>query len=348
VLLCFAAYVLSFAWVLDWAISSGGAVMRLLIIFAAVLACAACSPVAVKVSASDVANAKSVPVSDARPASEREQKIFSLLITSKEYGVIRIGDGKFTPPPIALLQDAVYKKFGVTGHVPEVVVYHFVVYANDAMALRRGVNSAMCGSGCGLIPALLINWTNNHGVPGQIGVVNEKVFDDLSSDEYQRGIYSHDEDTAGSGGVYVVYIDTAIDGKKIFTRTVVPVVKGSGRDALPAAVQHAIESHLAHYDVLADLPLASVPGASRTASPASPPVNAASVLSTSSTAAAVAGTAPAAQAQAVANQMGCGAVQPNGDSTFVASCGSYSVLISCDGDQCHPMHTIRRPEGSGG
>ncbi|RUL62212.1 hypothetical protein EKH79_15105 [Dyella dinghuensis] len=45
-------------------------------------------------------------------------------------------------------------------------------------------------------------------------------------------------------------------------------------------------------------------------------------------------------AQSVARQLGCGAVQPNGDSTYVASCGSYSVLISCDGDQCHPMHTI--------
>ena len=45
-------------------------------------------------------------------------------------------------------------------------------------------------------------------------------------------------------------------------------------------------------------------------------------------------------AQHVATQMGCGTVQPNGESTFVASCGTYSVLINCDGGQCRPMHTI--------
>jgi hypothetical protein len=45
-------------------------------------------------------------------------------------------------------------------------------------------------------------------------------------------------------------------------------------------------------------------------------------------------------AQTVAHQLGCGMVHPNGDSTYVAPCGSYSVVISCDGGQCHPMHTI--------
>jgi hypothetical protein len=47
-----------------------------------------------------------------------------------------------------------------------------------------------------------------------------------------------------------------------------------------------------------------------------------------------------ALAQSVANGLGCGAVQPNGNGTFVAPCGSYSVVIGCDGDQCRPMHTI--------
>jgi hypothetical protein len=47
-----------------------------------------------------------------------------------------------------------------------------------------------------------------------------------------------------------------------------------------------------------------------------------------------------AMAQSVARQMGCGMVQPNGNATYVASCGSYSVLIGCDGDQCRPLHTI--------
>jgi hypothetical protein len=45
-------------------------------------------------------------------------------------------------------------------------------------------------------------------------------------------------------------------------------------------------------------------------------------------------------AQSVASQLGCGAVQANGAMTFIAPCGTYSVLIDCDGSQCRPMHTV--------
>ena len=45
-------------------------------------------------------------------------------------------------------------------------------------------------------------------------------------------------------------------------------------------------------------------------------------------------------AQSVATELGCGAVQANGAATFIAPCGTYSVLIDCDSGQCRPMHTI--------
>lgn len=45
-------------------------------------------------------------------------------------------------------------------------------------------------------------------------------------------------------------------------------------------------------------------------------------------------------AQGVANQMGCGAVQANGNATYTAACGSYSVFISCEDGHCRPLHTI--------
>lgn len=45
-------------------------------------------------------------------------------------------------------------------------------------------------------------------------------------------------------------------------------------------------------------------------------------------------------AQSVATQLGCGAVQANGATTFIASCGTYDVLIDCGGGQCRPMHTV--------
>lgn len=45
-------------------------------------------------------------------------------------------------------------------------------------------------------------------------------------------------------------------------------------------------------------------------------------------------------AQSVATGLGCGAVQANGATTFIAPCGTYGVLIDCDSGQCRPMHTV--------
>lgn len=45
-------------------------------------------------------------------------------------------------------------------------------------------------------------------------------------------------------------------------------------------------------------------------------------------------------AQSVATELGCGAVQASGATTFIVPCGTYSVLIDCDGGQCRPMHTV--------
>lgn len=55
----------------------------------------------------------------------------------------------------------------------------------------------------------------------------------------------------------------------------------------------------------------------------------------------VASSATTPLAQSVATGLGCGAVQSNGATTYVASCGTYGVLIDCDGGQCRPLHTIR-------
>ncbi|WP_233840385.1 hypothetical protein [Dyella sp. 2HG41-7] len=54
----------------------------------------------------------------------------------------------------------------------------------------------------------------------------------------------------------------------------------------------------------------------------------------------LASSADTSTAQEVATQIGCGSVQANGDSTFVAPCGTYSVMIGCNGGECRPMHTV--------
>lgn len=81
------------------------------------------------------------------------------------------------------------------------------------------------------------------------------------------------------------------------------------------------------------------------AGPLSPPAAAAEPVPSPAAAAispqaAAASAATEPLAQSVATQMGCGAVQANGATAFIAPCGTYSVLIDCDGGQCRPMHTV--------
>ena len=72
---------------------------------------AACAPVTTKVNVPDIAKSDSLLVSDMRPTSVKDKKIFSLLITSKEYGIIRTGGATLSPPPVRLLGHQVFDKF---------------------------------------------------------------------------------------------------------------------------------------------------------------------------------------------------------------------------------------------
>lgn len=81
---------------------------------------------------------------------------------------------------------------------------------------------------------------------------------------------------------------------------------------------------------------ANEPMVPQPAVPVTAPANVASATSQES--AATAAIEP--MAQSVATQLGCGAVQANGATTFIAPCDSYSVLIDCDGGQCRPLHTV--------
>jgi hypothetical protein len=86
-------------------------------------------------------------------------------------------------------------------------------------------------------------------------------------------------------------------------------------------------------------PEAATPSSLPSAAPIAAATGPASVIATSPQDTA-ANAAITPLAQTVASQMGCGAVQTNGATTFIASCGTYSVLIDCDSGQCRPMHTV--------
>lgn len=320
------------------------------------LACTACAPVATKVNVPDIAKSDSLSVRDMRPAGEKDSKIFSLLITSKEYGIIRAGDARLSPSPVRLLQHEVFQKYNGADHAPAVTVYHFVVYENMKSQLRSG---AIGGSIGGLAGALIGNALADHDASSQTKIVDERHFDNSASDEYERGLFTSSENPQ-KASVYIIYIDTDIDGKRVLTRTVAPQKKHGDQDSLVSAVELAIKDHLGDYRV--DAPAAPVtpsvaPVAAATPAPdavpaaASPSPQVAEAAAASSAVASTpaqassANTAAMSMAQNVASQMGCGVVQSNGGSTFVAPCGTYSVLIDCDGDECRPMHTVNVKHG---
>jgi hypothetical protein len=296
------------------------------------LACAGCTSAVTKVNVADINKSDALSVRDMRPATEKEDKIFSLLITSKEYGVIRAGDDKLSPSAVRLLQHQAFEAFSTADHLPRVTVYHFVIYENMRSQLRSGAIGAGFG---GVLGAMVGNAVATHDSSSQTRTIDEMSFNSVS-DEYLRGLYSSSENP-DKASVYVIYVDTEIDGKKVFTRTVASMKPHSDQNALADAVQLAIKNHLARYEGGAAMttvastttapPTAVYSSSPSSSTPSSSPVASADVATTSI-------------AQAVANQMGCGAVEAHGDSTFVAPCGSYSVAIDCDGGKCHPTHTV--------
>lgn len=358
------------------------------------LACAACSPAVTKVNVPDIAKSNVISVLDARPASEKERKVFSFFVPNEAYGILREGDVRLSPSPVILLQHQVFEKFNTAGHFPEVDVHHFVIYENEKHQLKAGAAAVAAG---GLIGALIANAITSHDVTLQTKVIDEATFDSSGSDEYQRALFSSEENPK-EGAVYIVYIDTDINGKRVFTRTIAPMKKKGDENSLVRAVDFAIDHHLDNYGVGAQaaatnaadtaIPVTAAPKtteavtvepfAASSSSPASSlsssvTPDSAAVASTSSQKAVGSKAAPVEatpvspasipvattmpfttaslqesaataaiepNAQSIATQLGCGAVQANGATTFVAPCGSYSVLIDCDSGQCRPMHTL--------
>ncbi|GLQ92771.1 hypothetical protein GCM10007901_17220 [Dyella acidisoli] len=111
----------------------------------------------------------------------------------------------------------------------------------------------------------------------------------------------------------------------------------------PASSQTSPVRTVSAIEVAAQKPTPVTETKPEEATPSAPPITAATgpasvTVASQNESAATAAIAP--MAQSVATQLGCGAIQANGATTFVASCGTYSVLIDCDGSQCRPMHTL--------
>jgi hypothetical protein len=113
---------------------------------------------------------------------------------------------------------------------------------------------------------------------------------------------------------------------------------------------HEYSDHASTAEVVPDTPAEAtskpVPAASAASptalhsEPAVEPAAVATPPATPPSPAPLASAAVTSEAQGVATEMGCGAVQSQSDSTFVAPCGTYGVLIDCYDGQCRAMHTV--------
>lgn len=216
--------------------------MKRMLVGVLALACAACAPVVTKVNVPDIGKSDAVAVSDMRPASEKEKKIFSLMITSKQYGIWRVGDAHLSPSPVRLLQYQIAKQPNAETPPPKLTIYHFVVYENMKSQLRHGAAGAALG---GALGAVIGDATASRDGTAQTTLVDAKAFDGIT-DEYTRGLYTQAEDP-NKASVFIVYLDTGIDGKRIFTRTIAPAAPQGNQDPLANAVQLAIRNQLSRY-----------------------------------------------------------------------------------------------------
>lgn len=89
-------------------------------------------------------------VIDARPQSDKETEHLSLLATSCDYGVRRLGDEKTVPPRLLLLQQDLEDRLGPLVQGRTLTVTRYAIYFNRAAGLRRGL-----GSSFGIIGAVM-------------------------------------------------------------------------------------------------------------------------------------------------------------------------------------------------
>ena len=217
--------------------------MKRMFLVVLALSCAACAPVVTKVNIPDIGKSDAVPVTDMRPATERASKIFSVSIFSKQYGIYRVGDDALSPPTVKLFQYQVAKQTPAGETPPKVTVYHFVVYKNLQSQLRHTSVGLAIG---GVVGGLIGGSMNDHGEMSHTRVIDEKTFDSLAAEEYQRGVYTKTEDP-NKVSVFIVYIETGINGKRVFTRTIATALQKGKDNPLVDAVQMAIRNQLAIY-----------------------------------------------------------------------------------------------------
>lgn len=217
--------------------------MRLFLLMLSSILFVGCAAPIAKVDIPNIKESETVNVVDLRPASEKENEIFSLAITSEAYGTYRRGDALLNPSATRILQHRAYEKFSSSGELPKIKIHHLVVYMNLKSELRRGVTGGLLG---GAIGGAIASATKNNAVAGINSVIDGKEFEALSKEEYKRSLYTEKENP-NKASVFVVYLDAEINEKRVFVKTMTPTKLAEGKNPHVAAVETAVAYFLEQY-----------------------------------------------------------------------------------------------------
>ena len=191
---------------------------RLLSLLAAI-ALVGCASGPVKLPVDNLAASEKTAVQDLRPASEGTREFFSLMITSEQYGYVRLAQDITDPSGPRLFAHRLQEKYGAQA-VPPTKLHHFAVYLSNRAELKRVALSAAFG---GAIGAGIASSTFKREGDAIHSVTDTARFAAQSGDsEFKRAIYDEPHIPAGSS-VYVVYIESESQDKRRFTRTVWPI-----------------------------------------------------------------------------------------------------------------------------
>lgn len=214
--------------------------IRIILAFAVLLSgCATQSTIEIP----EIEQSDTLQVKDLRPEMEKQSKTFSFLITSESYGMYRLGDSETAPPGIRVLQHRIYEKYGTDSTTGAIKVHHFVVYRNMQAEFRR----SSIGAGLGGVVGAMAQGpvvTDPSGIATSL--VDAKTFESLAENEHKRAQYT-EEENPGRGSVYVIYIETEMQGKRVFTRAVAPMKNDSSKDPFVTALESSIQFHLSQY-----------------------------------------------------------------------------------------------------
>lgn len=216
------------------------------LIFICVLMLAGCATKDIQIPAMPVSNleqSNQILIEDLRPDSETKAENFSLLVTSKAYGIYRSAEFNTNPTGPRLIAHRAYEKFPRLNDETPIKIHHFVTYSNLQSYLRKqSAGIAFFGVAGGL----LANSTKN--TPSEISLkrIDNEFLQQTQKREHERAFYSKEENPNKSP-LNIIYIETELFEQKIASRCVVPPLLDKPHATLTEVADICITHHLDLY-----------------------------------------------------------------------------------------------------